>query len=175
MPPRANPRATAERFARSPTSVFTCGVAFPPANSARRGEREARMGARQVRSVVGERWVLYLLGGVLVVGAYYLATHLGAPPVIQVALYCFVSVSSAAAVLFGCWLGLSRGKPRVPWLFLGFSQVVYAVADMFFYVSHNLLGPTAFPAVADALYLLHYPLVVAGLTLLIMRRSPRHT
>src|ERR1044072_3355760 len=130
MPPRANPRATAERFARSPTSVFTCGVAFPPANSARRGEREARMGARQGRSVVGGRWGLYRLRGVLVVGAYYLATHLGAPPAIQVALYCLVSVSSAAAVLIGCWLGLSRGKPRGPGLFLGFSQGVYAGGDI---------------------------------------------
>jgi diguanylate cyclase (GGDEF)-like protein len=132
------------------------------------------MGARQVRSVIGERWVIYLLGGVLVVGGYYLAVHLGASPVIQVSLYCLVSVSSAAAVLIGCWRRLSRGKPRVPWLFLGFSQVIYAVADMFFYVSHNVLGQTAFPAVADALYLLHYPLVVVGLLLLIKRRTPGH-
>jgi diguanylate cyclase (GGDEF)-like protein len=124
--------------------------------------------------VAGKGWILYLIGGVLVVGGYYLATDLDAPPVIRVALYCLVSVSSAGAVLVGCWRGLPRGKPRVPWLFLGFSQVIYAVADISFYVSHNVLGQTAFPAVADALYLLHYPLVVVGLILLIRRRTPGH-
>jgi diguanylate cyclase (GGDEF)-like protein len=124
--------------------------------------------------VAGEGWILYLIGGVLVVGGYYLATRLDTPPVVRVTLYCLVSVSSAAAVLIGCWRGLPRGKPRVPWLFLGFSQVVYAVADICFYVSHNVLGQTAFPAVADALYLLHYPLVVVGLILLIRRRTPGH-
>jgi len=132
------------------------------------------MGARQVRSLVSEGWILYLVGGVLVVGGYYLATHIDASPVIRVTLYCLVSVSSAAALLIGCWRGLPRGKPRVPWLFLGFSQVIYAVADIFFYVSHNVLGQTTFPAVADAFYLLHYPLVVVGLILLIRRRTPGH-
>ncbi|HEY7595271.1 MAG TPA: diguanylate cyclase [Actinophytocola sp.] len=137
-------------------------------------QREARMVARQVRSVVGRAWILYLVGGVLVVGAYYVATRLDAPPVVRVTLYCLVSASSAAAVLIGCWHGLPRGKPRVPWLFLGFSQVIYAVADILFYFSHNVLGQTTFPAAADAFYLLHYPLVVVGLILLIRRRTPGH-
>jgi diguanylate cyclase (GGDEF)-like protein len=132
------------------------------------------MGARQIRSVAGEGWILYLVGGVLVIGGYYLATHLGAPPVVQVTLYCLVSASSAAALLIGCWRRLRRWKPMIPWLFLGFSQVVYAAADVSFYVSHNIFGQTAFPAVADALYLLHYPLVVVGLILLIRRRTPGH-
>jgi diguanylate cyclase (GGDEF)-like protein len=107
-------------------------------------------------------------------GGYYVATNLDASPGIRVALYCTVSVSSAVAVLVGCWRFLPPGQPRVPWLFLGFSQVIYAVADIFFYVSHNIFGQTAFPAVADALYLLHYPLVVVGLILLIRRRTPGH-
>jgi two-component system, cell cycle response regulator len=132
------------------------------------------MGARQVRSVAGRWWILYLVGGVLVMGGYYLATHLDARPGVRVTLYCTVSVSSAVAVLVGCWRCLPPGRPRVPWLLLGFSQVIYAIADLFFYVSHNILGQTAFPAVADALYLLHYPLVVAGLILLIRRRTPGH-
>jgi diguanylate cyclase (GGDEF)-like protein len=130
------------------------------------------MGARQVGAGAGKGWILYLVGGVLVIGGYYLATHLGAPPLIGVILYCLVSASSAVALLIGCWRRLPRGKPRVPWLFLGFSQVIYAVADICFYVSHNLLGDPTFPAVADALYLLHYPLVVVGLILLIRRRTP---
>ncbi|HEY1574195.1 MAG TPA: diguanylate cyclase [Pseudonocardiaceae bacterium] len=50
--------------------------------------------------------------------------------------------------------------------------MVYAFADICFYVSHNILHDTAFPALADPLYLAHYPLVVIGLILLIRRRTP---
>jgi diguanylate cyclase (GGDEF)-like protein len=113
-------------------------------------------------------WLAYLVSGVLVVLAYYLALRLHAPPFVGVVLYCLVSASAAAAVL----TNLPSGPARLPWLFLGFSQFVYAAADACFYVSHNILGDTAFPALADPLYLGHYPLVVVGLVLLIRLRTP---
>ncbi|MBN1170842.1 MAG: GGDEF domain-containing protein, partial [Micromonosporaceae bacterium] len=59
-----------------------------------------------------------------------------------------------------------------PWLLLAVSQLVYACADISFYIAHYLIGSTAFPSLPDALYLGHYPLAVAGLILLIRRRAP---
>ncbi|QFU90797.1 diguanylate cyclase [Amycolatopsis sp. YIM 10] len=114
-------------------------------------------------------WVGYLLAGALTVAAYYTAVHTGGPPALRVTLYCLVSASAAAAVLLGC----VRNRPRswLPWMLLGLSQVIYAAADANFYVTHFILRITTFPAVADVLYLSHYPLVVAGLVLLIRRRN----
>ncbi|UJW30857.1 diguanylate cyclase [Saccharothrix sp. AJ9571] len=114
-------------------------------------------------------WAYYLVAGAFTVAAYYTAVLSGGPPVLRVTLYCLVSASAAAAVLLGC----VRNRPRswLPWVLLGLSQVVYAAADANFYVTHFILGKTSFPAPADVLYLSHYPLVVAGLVLLIRRRT----
>lgn len=130
------------------------------------------MDTRQVNKAAGALWLAYLATGILVVGGYYLAVQTGAPAPLRVALYCLVSFSAAVGVFVGCVRNLPAGRARRPWLVLGFSQVVYAIADICFYVSHNIFGDTNFPALADPLYLSHYPLVVIGLILLIRLRTP---
>ncbi len=65
-----------------------------------------------------------------------------------------------------------RPRPRLPWLMLGLSQVVYAIADTSFYLAHYAFQVMDYPGVADPLYLSHYPLVVAGLLMFIRRRTP---
>ncbi|HEX3647090.1 MAG TPA: diguanylate cyclase [Pseudonocardiaceae bacterium] len=119
----------------------------------------------------GRLWLAYFVAGFFLILAYYSAVWLRGPAPLAVALYCLVSASAAVAVLGGAIKYLNRDT-RLPWLVLGLSQVVYASADICFYVSHNILGNTAFPALADPLYLAHYPLVVVGLILLIRRRTP---
>jgi diguanylate cyclase (GGDEF)-like protein len=130
------------------------------------------MDTRQVSRTPGGLWVAYLVTGILAVTAYYIAVHVHAPPAVLVVLYCVVSSSAAVAVLVGSIRNLPAGRARLPWLFLGFSQVVYASADICFYVSHNIFNDDAFPALADPLYLGHYPLVVVGLIMLIQLRTP---
>jgi len=130
------------------------------------------MDTRQVNSTTRGLWLIYLTAGILVVVAYYLAVWAGGPPLLRVALYCLVSVSAGVAVLVGCARNLPDKRARLPWMVLGFSQIVYAVADICFYTSHNIFGDTDFPALADPLYLSHYPLVVVGLILLIRLRTP---
>jgi len=115
-------------------------------------------------------WAGYLAVGLVVVVAYFVARGLGAPAPAQVVLYTAVSSSSAGAVFYGCFR--YRPKPMLPWLLLGFSVLIYAAADTSFYVMHYLAGDTSFPALADVLYLAHYPMAVAGLVLLIRLRSP---
>jgi two-component system, cell cycle response regulator len=119
----------------------------------------------------GERWwLLYLATGYALVGLYYLIPREGSMLVVRVVVYCAISASAAVAVL--ATVALRPVGPRLPWVLLGLSQVVYAMADTTFYVLHYLLHNAAYPGPADVLYLAHYPLVVAGLTLLIRRRSP---
>ena len=115
-------------------------------------------------------WLIYLLVGLAVVAGYYAVPATGAGREVRIALYCLASGSAAVAVLVG--VGWHRPRLRVPWLLLGASQVVYAVADATFYISHYVFGVRAFPYISDVLYLAHYPLVVAGLVLLIRRRTP---
>jgi diguanylate cyclase (GGDEF)-like protein len=115
-------------------------------------------------------WAGYLATGLVVVVAYFIARGLDAPALTQVVLYAGVSASSAVAVLFGCFH--HRPKPMLPWLLLGLGQAIYAAADTSFYVTHYLLLDQSFPALADLFYLSHYPMVVAGLVLLIRLRTP---
>lgn len=112
----------------------------------------------------------YLALGLVVMTGYYVSVAVDAGPLVRVLLYSAVSTSSAVAVLYGCYR--HRPRPLLPWLLLGLSEVVYAAADTSFYVAHYVVGVTDFPALADVFYLSHYPLVVAGLVLLIRLRTP---
>lgn len=124
----------------------------------------------RMRGRLGPLWLIYLIAGAAVVAIYYLVVTLDLNPVLRVVVYCIASVSSAVAVFAGC--ALHRPKAMLPWLLLGLSLSVYAVADTTFYITHYLIEDTRFPALADVFYLSHYPLVVMGLVLLIRLRSP---
>src|SRR5258706_9966768 len=113
----------------------------------------------------------YLLIGVLGIGVYFLLPEHGDGAYARLVIYLLIS-SAAVAV----WWGIARNRPRarLPWLLFGLSQVVYAAADTAFYVSHYVLHSARFPSLADLLYLSHYPLLLAGLVVLIRRREPRN-
>lgn len=130
------------------------------------------MGTRQGSAISGRTWAIYLVVGVVVLLAYYLAVGTNTLPVLQVTLYCGISSSAAVMVFVGARRNLRTTRERLPWLLLGASQVVYATADTCFYVAHTIRGDTSYPALADPLYLSHYSLVVLGLLLLIHRRTP---
>ncbi|TCO55031.1 diguanylate cyclase [Actinocrispum wychmicini] len=115
-------------------------------------------------------WLLYLAVGLGIEVVYYLVPASSGGVVARVVLYCLVSASASVAVFVGVWR--NEPRPPLPWILLGLSQVVYASADAYFYVAHYLLGDLDYPSVADPLYLAHYPLVVAGLLLLIRQRRP---
>jgi two-component system, cell cycle response regulator len=119
---------------------------------------------------MGRAWLGYLIVGLVAIGSYYLIPAQGAGVIARVSLYCLTSASAAIAVLWGVLRNLPR--PRLPWLLLGLSQVIYAAADSTFYILHYILNRTGYPSLADPFYLGHYPLVVVALLLLIRRRTP---
>lgn len=121
------------------------------------------------RRTPGRVWLGYLAAGVADIIGYYLVPAHGPGLPLRVVLYCAASASAAVAVLYGVLR--HRPRPALPWLLIGASQVVYAAADASFYIAHYLLDSAAYPSLADLFYLGHYPLLVAGLVLLIRRRS----
>jgi diguanylate cyclase (GGDEF)-like protein len=127
-------------------------------------------GTRTAVRTGGWAWAAYLALGLAAVVVYYVQLSHGAPPLVQVLMYTGISMSSALAVFYGCYR--YRPRPLLPWLLIGIGGFIYAAADTSFYVTHYLLGDTGYPALADVFYLSHYPLVVAGLIMLIRLRTP---
>ena len=85
--------------------------------------------------------------------------------------YLAVSLSAVVAIVVG--IRLYRPAHRLPWVLFAISQSVYFAADVAFYTYHDALKNLSYPAPADALYLAHYPFLVAGLLVLNGRRQPR--
>jgi signal transduction histidine kinase len=114
--------------------------------------------------------VVYVLAGYLVVLGYYrVPSPDGVRWLPKLVLYGAVSFSAVVAICVGVWL--YRPERRLPWLLFALSQCVYFAADVAFYTYHDALHDERYPAPADALYLAHYPFLVAGLLLLRRQRS----
>jgi two-component system, cell cycle response regulator len=105
--------------------------------------------------------------------AYYLVPAVSLLPAWtpKLVLYQGLSFSAAVAILVG--MQQHRPPQRRPWYLLAVSQFVYASADATFYVAHDVLHQQRFPALADVLYLSHYPILMAALLLLVRQRTPR--
>jgi len=104
--------------------------------------------------------------------AYYLVPAVSLLPAWtpRLVLYQGLSISAAVAILAG--VQQHRPPQRRPWYLLAVSQFLYASADAAFYVAHDVLHQEQFPALADLLYLSHYPILIAGLLLLVRQRTP---
>jgi signal transduction histidine kinase len=91
--------------------------------------------------------------------AVYFALPRGNP---QSVLYDVVGTGAALAIAYAAVL--RRPSLRLPWFLFALGNLCFAVADMIFSV---LVDPPV-PSVADVFYLLGYPLVAAGLVLLLL-------
>ncbi len=117
-------------------------------------------------------WQGYLLFGLLGAGAAWVLPKVFTTVPVASRVFCYELLSAAAVVAIV--VGVRRHRPamRLPWVLFGAAQLVYFSADVTFYTFHEILHDARFPAPADGLYLGHYPLFVAGLLLLLRRRSP---
>ena len=85
-----------------------------------------------------------------------------------VGLYLVINLSSVLALA----TGIARYRPHgYAWHLILANQVVYLGGDFLFYLGRNAWHWTSYPAPADALYLGHYPLLTAGLVVLIRSRN----
>jgi len=130
-------------------------------------------GAPADRAGMGKRtalWRGYVAVGALAAVGYYLLPRFGVPALAQVLVYVTISGSAAAALL----TGVRRYRPArpAPWLFLAAGQILYALADLTFYLTRMVLEIETYPYWDDVLYLSSYPLMALGLVLFVRRRTP---
>jgi signal transduction histidine kinase len=117
-------------------------------------------------------WLRYLAGGTVVALAYLLFPPVTVVPdqAPRLVLYGGVSASVVVCLL----VGVRRYRPERPlaWYLLLAGQVLFLLADLIFYSQHLVVGSEAYPSAADALYLAHFPFVVAGVLALVHSRTP---
>jgi signal transduction histidine kinase len=111
-------------------------------------------------------WRSYLGAGALLA---YVVLVLPAGP--RAVLVIAVSASAALAIV----AGIRRHRPpaRAAWWLLAAGQGLFVLGDVLFSVNELILHIEPFPSLADALYLAGYPVLAAGLALLVRRRSSR--
>jgi hypothetical protein len=111
-------------------------------------------------------WIIYL-AVVAAVAAAYVAGPLDTGPVFNV-----VGASAVVAIVVGARTNAAKGA-RLPWYCFAFGQAMFVAGDVLAYNYTRLFGgELPFPSVADPLYLAVYPSLVAGLLLMVRRRSP---
>ncbi len=86
-------------------------------------------------------------------------------------VYNIVGFSSAMAIVVG--VRFFRPRSGGAWYLMAGGMAVWAVADAYFSLYPRVTGRALpFPSLADMLYLAAYPMVMAGLLLLLRARSP---
>ncbi len=115
----------------------------------------------------GRLWLYYLIGGGLLTAAYLWFPPLRASgPLINV-----LGLSSSIAIGVGIYL--HRPQSRAWWFFI-VGQFLFFAGDLYTYSYRILSGAdVGFPSIGDALYLAVYPALMAGLFVLVRRRTPR--
>ena len=82
-----------------------------------------------------------------------------------------IGLTSPVAIGVGIWM--HKPRARLAWTLLLVGQLLYFAGDFYTYSYPELLGgKVGFPSIGDAIYLAVYPVLVAGLYLLVRRRSP---
>jgi two-component system cell cycle response regulator len=115
-------------------------------------------------------WHWVLAATPVVVVLYYWALHLGSGLAgLQVALYAssntLLTVTSAVAAY-------RHRRLRLPMLLIGASAASSLTADLWIYFMALVVGQADYPVVADVGYLAAYPLLAAGLLVIVRRRTP---
>jgi diguanylate cyclase (GGDEF)-like protein len=112
------------------------------------------------------RWLVWLAGGALAVTGYLLVPW---EDWVGEALYDGLGLVSAIMIV----LAVRWHRPARPaaWYLFAAGQALWVVGDVLFSLYRYALHEEPFPSIADVFYLAAYPLLIAGLALLIRGRS----
>jgi diguanylate cyclase (GGDEF)-like protein len=120
--------------------------------------------------LVRNAWALYLLAVALLTSCYLLAHFIGPSWLNSGPVYNLIGGSSIAALLLGArWNSPER---RLPWLLFALGQALFVIGDILTYNYRRLFDATLpSPSIADPVHLAFYPLLIAGLVLLVRQRN----
>ena len=122
------------------------------------------MTARRFR--LGPAWAVYLALGAVLCALYVAVPPLkGSGPLMNL-----IGLSPVVAIL----VGVRRYRPaaKLAWLLLAAGSALFWLGDLYTYSYPHLLGADVpFPSPGDALYVAMYPVMMAGLLLLVRRRN----
>ena len=111
-------------------------------------------------------WIAYLVVGAVLCGLYVgVAPLKGSGPLMNL-----IGLSPVIAIL----VGVRRHRPRsaLPWHLLALGSALFWLGDLYTYSYPHLLGAEVpFPSLGDGLYVAMYPVMMAGLLLLVQRRN----
>jgi diguanylate cyclase (GGDEF)-like protein len=113
----------------------------------------------------GRAWRIYLAGGLAAVVLYFVLPLEGLWSSLA---YDLIGLSSVVAILVGV-RQLRPARPLIWWCFAA-GQLLFVVGDMLYAVIDLVLHQSPFPSVADGFYLAGYPVLAAGLLILIRGR-----
>ena len=111
-------------------------------------------------------WCIYLLAGIPLTVLYF-----GLPTdIAKVVIWPIIGWSSVVAIVVG--VRLNRPQTPIAWYLLAAGVATLIIGDNL-YTFENMSHPddTLFPSYIDVVYLAMYPLLVAGLALLVHRRT----
>ena len=82
----------------------------------------------------------------------------------------FYNALLVAAALFCLARPVFRSDARLPWTLVGLGLLAWVIGDLYYELAFANADEVPFPSLADGFYLLLYPLVYAGLALLLYSR-----
>jgi diguanylate cyclase (GGDEF)-like protein/PAS domain S-box-containing protein len=114
-------------------------------------------------SVRGRLWIAYVIGALATVAGYYASGQ-------TVLIFHLIGVSAAVMILVGVFL--HKPSHRLPWVLFAVGQLFFVAGDVLSYNYEKFFGTELpYPAISDAFYLAVYPCLVAGILLIVRRRS----
>jgi diguanylate cyclase (GGDEF)-like protein/PAS domain S-box-containing protein len=114
--------------------------------------------------------MLYLAGMAVLTAAYVWGHFLGPHWLNSGPVYNLIGASTVIALFVGARVN-SEGR-RLPWYLFAIGQALFVTGDALAYNYERIFGAALpFPSIADPFYLAFYPLLVAGMLLLIHERN----
>ena len=111
-------------------------------------------------------WLLYLMAAEAALLAY-----LFVPGFRQGWFFNLIAVSSPIAIV--CAVRMWKPEAKAPWYLFALGQTLFVAGDVITYNYDKFFGSALpFPSIGDVAYLSVYPCLIAGILLLVRRRSP---
>ena len=143
-------------------SPLSSGFSFSP------DESSLMSGLRisDTESMKQRAWLLYLMAAEAALLAY-----LFVPGCRQGWFFNLIAVSSPIAIV--CAVRMWNPEAKAPWYLFALGQTLFVAGDVITYNYDKFFGSELpFPSIGDVAYLSVYPCLIAGILLLVRRRSP---